>query len=101
MDPLTFEQIEISEDVLEAAVKFLVPEASLTVSSYEGASVSVSLPQKMNFEVVECNPPSKGAAGAFKDARLSNDMTVKVPLFIKTGDLIVINTASGDYVEKG
>jgi len=101
MDPLTFEQIEISEDVLEDAVKFLVPEASLTVSSYEGASVSVSLPQKMNFEVVECNPPSKGAAGAFKDARLSNDMTVKVPLFIKTGDLIVINTASGDYVEKG
>lgn len=100
MDPNTFEQVEISADVLEGAVAFLQPEISLAVSSYEGIPVSVSLPIKMAFNVLECDPPVKGMAGAFKNARLSNDMTVKVPLFIKIGDSVVIDTESQAYVEK-
>ncbi|EKD41955.1 MAG: hypothetical protein ACD_73C00425G0002, partial [uncultured bacterium] len=48
-----------------------------------------------------CDPPAKGMAGAFKDALLTNQLTVKVPLFIKTGDLIVIDTETNEYVEKG
>lgn len=101
MDPVTFEQMEISKDVLEDILAYLTPETSLTVSSYEGTAVSVTLPPKLTFEVVECDPPTKGMAGAAKSARLSNDMTVKVPLFIKTGDRIVVDTESGDYLEKG
>lgn len=101
MDPATFEQMEISKDVLEDILVYLTPETTLTVSSYEGTAVSVTLPPKLTFEVVECDPPTKGMAGATKMARLSNTMTVKVPLFIKTGDQIVVDTASGDYLEKG
>jgi elongation factor P len=71
------------------------------VSSYEGTPVSVTLPPKMTFAVTECDPPSKGQAGASKSAKLSNDMMVKVPLFIKTGDAIVVDTESGSYLEKG
>lgn len=100
MDPNTFEQVEISADVLEEAVPFLTPEMSLTVSSYDGMPVSVTLPPKLSFSVVECDPPSKGIAGSLKNARLSNDMTIKVPLFIKTGDAIVIDTETGEYLEK-
>ncbi len=101
MDPISFEQIEISENVLTDVARYLTPEVSLTVSSFEGTPVSVSLPPKMTFAVIECDPPSKGQAGAFKEAKLMNDIAVKVPLFIKEGDLVVVDIESGDYVEKG
>lgn len=101
MDPTNYEQLEISADVLEEVIPYLLPETSLTVSSYEGLPVGVMLPPKMTFEVAECDPPTKGTAGALKDARLNNNMIVKVPLFIKPGDLIVVDIASGSYSEKG
>jgi len=101
MDPLTFEQIEINETILRDVAQFLLPETSITVSTYDGNPVSISIPQKMTFEVIECDPPTKGMAGAFKDAKLANEMTTKVPLFIKVGDKVVINTDTGDYMEKG
>lgn len=101
MEPVSFEQIEISADVLGDIARYLTPDVSLTVSSFEGTPVSVSLPPKMTFSVIECDPPSKGQAGAFKDAKLTNDIMVKVPLFIKEGDVVVIDVESGDYVEKG
>ncbi len=100
MDPVTFEQIEISQDVLEGVVHYLTPETTITVSRYEGTAVSVGLPPKLKFEVTECDPPTKGQAGASKSATLANGMTVKVPLFIKTGDVIVVETESGSYLEK-
>ncbi len=100
MDPVSFEQMEIGADVLEDVAKFLKPETTLTVSSYEGNPVSVSLPPKLNFEILECDPPTKGQAGASKTAKLINDMVVKVPLFIKAGDVIVVDTESGAYLEK-
>lgn len=100
MNPVSFEQLEISKDVLEDILQYLTPETSLTVSSYEGNPIAVTLPPKLNFEVVECDPPSKGMAGATKSAKLSNEMMVKVPLFIKLGDRIVVDTESGAYLEK-
>jgi elongation factor P len=101
MDPASFEQMEITEDVLDEILPYLTPEVVLTVSSYEGTPVSVSLPLKMTFEIVECDPPEKGMAGASKSAKLSNGILVKVPLFIKTGDRVVVDTETGEYVEKG
>ncbi|MDO8520140.1 MAG: elongation factor P [Deltaproteobacteria bacterium] len=100
MDPNTFEQVEIQANVLDEAVRFLHPEMSLTVSSYEGMPVSVTLPSKISFTVAECDPPSKGIAGSQKNARLSNNMTIQVPLFIKAGDAVTIDTETGDYLEK-
>ena len=101
MDPASYEQVEISADVLEEVAAYLLPETSITVSSYEDTPVSVNLPPKMTFEVSECDPPVKGMAGALKDAKLNNNMTVKVPLFIKPGDKVVVDTETGSYSEKG
>lgn len=100
MNPTTFEQMEIAADVLEGVVRYLTPETSITVSTYEENPVSVSLPPKLTFEILECDPPVKGMAGASKSARLINDIMVKVPLFLKTGDRILVDTESGDYLEK-
>lgn len=101
MDPKNYEQFEIPQDLLEEALPYLKPEAQVTLMSCEGKPVSVTLPQRMSFAVVECDPASKGMAGAFKDAKVDNDSVFKVPLFIKPGDVVVINTETGDYIEKG
>ncbi len=101
MDPKTYEQIELSETLLEDAIRYLKSEAKITIMSCEGNPVSISLPVRMSYTVVECDPAAKGMAGAFKDAKVDNDTVFKVPLFIKPGDVVVINTETGEYLEKG
>lgn len=100
MDPANYEQFELNKALLEDVIPYLKPESPLTLLSYDERVISVSLPQKMTFTVAECDPPTKGMAGALKDAKMENGLVVKVPLFIKPGEAIVVNTESGDYLEK-
>ena len=101
MDPKNYEQFELSESFLEDVLRYLRPEATVILLSCDGEKVSVSLPQRMSFSVVECDPASKGIAGATKDATVENGSVFKVPLFIKPGDVIVVDTETGCYIEKG
>ena len=101
MDPKNYEQFELSADLLEDAIRYLKPDAQIVIMSCEGRPVSVSLPLRMSFTVVECDPSTKGMAGALKDAKVDNGATFKVPLFIKPGDVVTIDTETGDYLEKG
>lgn len=101
MDPETFEQIELSQSLLGDAVKFLKPEAQITIHRHEDRPVSVSLAARISFEVKQCDPPTKGFAGSTKDAVLENGNVVKVPLFIKVGDVVVVDTENNSYLEKG
>jgi elongation factor P len=100
MDPETFEQLEIDEAVLTDAIPFLKPEAVLSVSLYEGKPVGIALPTRATLRITRCDPPTKGMAGATKDALLENGITVRVPLFIKEGDPIVVDTETLGYMEK-
>jgi len=100
MDPENFEQIELPRSMLEDAVKFLKPDAQITIFRYDGKPVSVSLAARIEFDVQQCDPPTKGFAGSTKDAVLDNGNVVKVPLFIKVGDRIVVDTESNSYLEK-
>src|SRR5262249_21468618 len=101
MDPENYEQIELPEAMLADAVKFLKPEAQITVYRHEGNPVSVSLAARISFTVEQCDPHTKGMAGATKDAVLENGNVVKVPLFIKVGDVVVVDTETNSYLEKG
>ena len=101
MDPESYEQFEFPEAFLEDVLRYLKPEAVVTLLSCDGENISVSLPQKMSFTVVTCDPPSKGFPGNTKDATVENGAVFKVPLFIKPGDVVVIDTETGDYFEKG
>ncbi len=100
MDPETYEQIELPEAMLGDAIKFLKPEAQITVFRHEDRPVSVSLAPRITFTVEQCDPPTKGMAGATKDAVLENGNIVKVPLFIKPGESIVVDTETNSYLEK-
>lgn len=102
MDPDTYEQISIAEDIIGEPAKFLIEGETVQVMYFEGKPVTVDLPITMIFEVSYTEPGFKGntVSNVYKDAELTNGATVKVPTFVKIGDKIKIDTRSGDYVSK-
>jgi elongation factor P len=101
MNPKTFEQVNMSLDVLEGH-KFLKEGDNFSVSFLDDEPLSLNLPPKMELIVSETGPSFKGnsATTVFKDAVLENGIKTKVPPFIKIGDKIRVDTRTGEYTEK-
>ena len=95
-------RFELAEDVLGASVKFLKPNTILEAVSFEGKIINVDLPVKMEFKVVEAPPAVKGntAQGGVKQVKIETGAMINAPLFINEGDIIRINTETGEYVER-
>jgi len=102
MNEETYEQFEMPLDVIEGAVPYLIDGTSVDGIFYEGNMISIELPPKMVFEVVQTMPGVKGdtASGGSKPATLETGLVVKVPLFVNEGDKVRVNTATGEYVER-
>jgi elongation factor P len=102
MDPNTFEQISILLKIIPNEHVYLKEGETFPVSFLKGEPISVLLPPKMAFRVEEAAPGVKGnsATNVFKDAILENGLTVKVPLFITSGEVIRVDTRTGAYSEK-
>ncbi len=102
MDPRTFEQVSITTGILGSDVFYLKESENFNISFLGQEALAINLPPKMIFKVEETPPGVKGnsATNVFKEAKLENGMTVKVPLFIKIGDSVKIDTRSGAYSEK-
>ncbi len=90
------------EDSVHDQVQWLTQNASVEVLTYKEKPVSVSIPVKVELKVTEAPPNVKGdtATGGNKQVTLESGAMVNVPLFINTGDVVKINTDSGDYVER-
>lgn len=99
MDNETYEQIEIEKSRLEWELQFLKENDNIMVSSYEGEVLGVILPDKVELEIVESEPAVKGdtATNAQKNAVMETGVTVRVPLFIEQGEVILVSTADGKY----
>jgi elongation factor P len=102
MEPVTFEQIAVQEDVIGDSARFLKEGEKVQVMYFEEAPVSIELPITLIFEVTYTEPGFKGntVSNVYKDATLDNGAIVKVPTFIKIGDTVKIDTRTGDYVSK-
>ena len=103
MDSISFEQIEIAEDIIsEFQSKFLKEEESVVIQLHNSIPVSVILPDHVSFKVVESDAVIKGqtAASSYKPAILERNIKTSVPPFIGIGDEVVINTSDASYVEK-
>jgi elongation factor P len=102
MDEETFEQTPIDASQLGDALDYLKEGMSLEVSSYKGKLVGVELPITVELEVVETGPGFKGdtATAGNKPAKLETGITIQVPLFINNGDVIKVDTRSGEYLER-
>jgi elongation factor P len=102
MDEKTFEQIPISSEQLGDALDYLKENTSVEVSSYKGKLIGVELPITVELEVVETGPGYKGdtATAGNKPAKMETGITIQVPLFINNGDVIKVDTRTGQYLER-
>ncbi len=102
MDTETYEQITLSNDQLGDAMKFLKENMNIGVLFFQGTVIGIDLPNSVELEVVETDPGIRGdtATGGTKPAKLETGYIVKVPLFINTGDVLRIDTRTGDYIER-
>jgi elongation factor P len=101
MDVQTFDQIDISHDVVGETVTFLVEEAEYRVLFLDEKPVLVEIPPTVILEVVD-TPPSAGTSSGntYKAAKLKNGIEVQVPRFVKTGDKIRVSTENREYLGK-
>ena len=102
MDPASFEQVQADEKALGDAKSWLKEQDLFTITLYNGAPLSVTPPNFVELEIVETDPGLKGdtAQGGTKPAYLSTGAMVKVPLFINQGEVIRVDTRSGEYVSR-
>jgi elongation factor P len=102
MDNENFEQITMSPEQLGDAVKYLKENMNIGIMFFQGLVIGVDLPNAVELTVVETDPGIRGdtATGGTKPAKMETGCTVKVPLFINVGDVLRIDTRSGDYIER-
>lgn len=102
MDPRSFDQFALPLAVLGPKADFLKEGEKVKVLFAENEPLSVELPVALVFEVVQSPPGVKGdsVTASFKQVTLDNGLMVKVPLFVKRGDRVKIDTRTGDYIER-
>lgn len=96
----TYEIIEIEKDVIGDDTKYLREGLEVIVSLYQGNPVSVQLPRKVSYKVVDSPPAVKGdtaSGNVTKEIGLDNGLSLHAPIFIKEGDVIIVNTDTGEY----
>jgi len=99
MDNATYEQTSLAEEKMSAVKKFLKENTEVTVSMCEGHILNMRLPIFINLVIKETEPGVKGdtVKTGTKNAKLETGTTVQVPLFINTGDIITVDTRTGEY----
>ena len=102
MDTTSYEQSHIPSEVLGDSVNYLLPEATIKVEFYGAEPVGVELPPTVDLKVEDTAPGIKGATASaqVKPARLETGLVVQVPPFVNTGDMVRVNTETGEYLSR-
>ena len=102
MDPESFEQFELNADIVDSASGYLKEGNELNLQMFDGRVINVELPKNIYLEVTYAEDVVKGdtTSNVLKDATLETGLVVKVPAFIKQGDVISVDTATGEYRER-
>lgn len=102
MDLQTYEQPALSAEAVADVRQYLVENMELNLSMHDGAAMEIELPTTVDLAVAETPPGFKGdtASGSTKPATLTNGMRVNVPYFIEPGDVIRVDTRTGEYVTR-
>ncbi|MGI6357369.1 MAG: elongation factor P [Bacillota bacterium] len=102
MDTETYEQINISHDIIGDDIKFLKENENITVALYQNRIIGIDLPYYVELVVADTAPGVKGdtAAGGSKPATMETGLVVNVPFFINVGDKIRIDTRTREYLDR-
>ncbi|KKS66110.1 MAG: Elongation factor P [Parcubacteria group bacterium GW2011_GWB1_42_6] len=95
-------RFELPEESIGEQKRFLKPDSSVEVVMFESKIINIDLPIKMEFKVIEAPPSIKGntAQGGNKAVKIETGAMINAPLFIEEGDVIRINTQTGEYTER-
>lgn len=102
MDPETFEQFELAASLVDESASYLKEGDNIILQSFNGTIINVELPKNVYLKVTYCEDVVKGdtTSSVLKDATVETGLVVKVPSFIKTGDIISVDTETGEYRER-
>ncbi|MBI2551337.1 elongation factor P [Candidatus Uhrbacteria bacterium] len=103
MDTQNYEQISLTKEDVGDDVNYLKEGLEVTVVIHGETPLTIELPKKITYAVVETEPAVKGdtaSGNVRKEAKMDNGLTVRVPIFINQGDHIIVNTEDGEYVER-
>ena len=102
MDPESFEQFELGADIVDTAKDYLKEGDMLSLQFFDSRVINVDLPKNLYLAVTYAEDVVKGdtANAVMKDATLETGLTIKVPAFIKQGDVVSVDTSTGEYRER-
>jgi elongation factor P len=102
MDPETYEQFELANEVMEDKAGFMKEGDNATAQFFDGRIINIELPKNLALKVTYTEDAVRGdtSSAITKDAKLETGLTIKVPAFIKQGDLISVDTLTGAYRER-
>lgn len=102
MDSTTFDQYELTQDQIDDAWKYLKDGMACSIVLYDGRPITMSPPNHVELEVTECPPGTKGdtATNVTKSVTVETGAEIIAPAFVNMGDIIKVDTRSGDYVER-
>jgi elongation factor P len=97
-----FDQFTLNADILGNATNYLLEGAEVTLLAWENKPIAIELPVKVTLTVTDAPPGIKGdtASGGDKVVTLETGIPLTTPLFIKTGDKVIVNTEKGTYVSR-
>jgi elongation factor P len=99
MDEATYEQVHVSEDLVAGAADYLKDNMTVTANIFDGKIMSITPPIQVTLKIVETEPGFRGdtVSGATKPATLETGKVVKVPLFVENGEVVKVDTRTGEY----
>jgi elongation factor P len=102
MDTTTYDQVQIPESTIGDSSDYMPENINVEVLFFQDRAVGVTLPNFIEQAIVETEPGFRGdtATGSTKPGRISTGATINVPLFISVGDIVKIDTRTGDYIER-
>ncbi len=102
MDPRTYEQVSIKKDLIDDKLGYLIPELTMYILFYNEAAIGVRFPLNVKLKVTYAEESTAGGRvnAPKKDVTVETGIQVQVPLFVKTGDMVIIDTDSGEYVSR-
>lgn len=102
MDTESYEQISVPTSFLSDETKFLKENMNVLIAIHDGQPIGLEMPITVELEVTETDPGLKGdtASGGTKPATLETGAIIQVPLFIKVGDVVKVDTRTGDYITR-
>jgi elongation factor P len=102
MDMESFDQVYLSKDMLGETIKYLIDNLEVNFEMYEERVMGIELPKSVELVITDTPPGFKGdtASGGGKPATTATGLVVTVPFFVENGETIVVDTRTGEYLER-